>query len=160
MKLDAGMPPAPPPPPRRKAPSVPSSTKEKEEPENDGDQVRAHDDADWGFEDVSAPPGKYLKMLGDSGRGDKEVDEPEPDDSAKSQVEDVPSSDSEDERQQCNEILQNMDEMIAAETRREQIRANAGENKPSRTRIELLLRIKRLMQMHVTGYLGSRRGHD
>ena len=60
-------------------------------------------------------------------------------------------SDSEDERQQCVQILENMDALVASETAREEERAASSDTRPSHTRLELLLMVRKLMQMHVKG---------
>ena len=65
--------------------------------------------------------------------------------------EEDPASDSEDERNQCAEILKNMDALVVAETKKEEEKVESASATATFTRLELLLRIRRLMQLHVSG---------
>jgi len=55
-------------------------------------------------------------------------------------------SDSEDEREQCEAILSCMDSLVASEKLKEQRRAMANGETPSKSRFELLVNLQRLMQ--------------
>lgn len=60
-------------------------------------------------------------------------------------------SDSEEERRECKAVLENMDVLIKSQEAREKRRAEAAGEQVSQSRLDVLITLQRLMQMHVAG---------
>ena len=136
---DRPLPPTPPLPPSRRQSTPPPPKPTRKPPLVE--TVAPKDEPDWGSAENETPE-DWECLDQDVAAGV----------SASSQKEDEdPASDIEDERNQCTEILKHMDALVAAETLREEERAASAGAKPAWTRLGLLVKVRRLMQMHVSG---------
>ena len=66
-------------------------------------------------------------------------------------AEEDPQSDSEEERQECKALLEKMDAVVASQEAREKKRAEQAGEKLNQSRLDVLVALQRLMQMHVQG---------
>ena len=136
---DRPLPPPPPLPPSRRQSTPPPPKPTRKPPLVE--TVAPKDEPDWGSAENETPE-DWECLDQDVAAGV----------SASSLKEDEdPASDIEDERNQCTEILKQMDALVAAETLREEERAASAGAKPAWTRLGLLVKVRRLMQMHVSG---------
>ena len=136
---DRPLPPTPPLPPSRRQSTPPPPKPTRKPPLVE--TVAPKDEPDWGSAENETPE-DWECLDQDVAAGV----------SASSLKEDEdPASDIEDERNQCTEILKHMDALVAAETLREEERAASAGAKPAWTRLGLLVKVRRLMQMHVSG---------
>jgi hypothetical protein len=99
-------------------------------------QTSIKEEPDWDPSPVATPTGEGEE---EEEAHDQEVEEV------------IIESDSEDERKQCEMIMEGMDKLVAAEKLREERRAMVEGVDPSKTRFELLVNVRRLMQMTVSG---------
>ena len=137
---DKTVPPTPPLPPRSRQPTPPPPKPERKTPRVE--TVAPKDEQpDWNSAEDETP--EDWECLGQDVAAGVSA--------SSLKEEEDPASDVEEERNQCMEILKNMDALVAAETLKEEQRAASAGAKPTWTRLGLLVKVRRLMQMHVSG---------
>lgn len=155
VKASAPRPPEPPQPPKDEPPAA-SSQDERKEPEAPSQPTEAKVDVEESSQSVSS---------GDEG-GDQEPKEKKakktafdylapvppasPANDDDNEAED-PQSDSEEKRKECKAVLEKMDALVASQEAREKRRADALGEQVSQLRLDVLITLQRLMQMHVQG---------
>lgn len=153
-KASAPTPPQPPQPPKdepaassqdeRKEPEAPSHPIEaKVDVEESDKSVNSGDDGD----DQEPKEKKAKKSTFDLLRPPSPASPANDADKA----EEDPQSDSEDERNECKAILEQMDAVVASQEAREKKRAEQAGEKLNQSRLDVLVALQRLMQMHVQG---------